>query len=179
MKEMNASKLVYIAFYSLLAAKFGQSIHCYSCDPYETDAANSSNFCETHSRVKDCSEHPEFGEHYDSCFTQVIYNHGKTIAKVKECAISSGCEELEQILCTDIVDGSGKPSPQNCWVDCCQDDFCNTDPVDSPGYVKRRQAERSEVAHVRSRGNCVLKSATFGPVVTIAFVAFLNALIPW
>ena len=76
----------------------GQSIHCYSCHPFESDVADSSNNCETRSRVTDCSEHPDFGENYDSCFTKVIYKNGKAIANIKDCAILSGCEELEQIL---------------------------------------------------------------------------------
>lgn len=110
----------------------------------------------------------------------MIYAHGKATVPIKECAILDGCQDLEDILCQDSVDESGIPSPENCWVDCCQEDFCNTNPADNPGYVKRRRAMRTKLASsVHSRSNFVLKSVTFISVVTSSFIALVYTLIPW
>jgi len=99
---------------------------CFSCDIPEPDEANSSSSCEANSKIKNCSVDPDFGDFYDSCFTQVVVVRGKAKIHIKECAISWGCEELEKILCegNSVVD-SESSSPENCRVECCKEDYCN------------------------------------------------------
>ena len=99
---------------------------CFSCGFSESNEANSTSSCEASSEIKDCSLHPEFGDHYDSCFSQVVVVGGKAKIHIKECAMSLGCEELEQILCKEnSVKDSENSSPENCRVECCEEDYCN------------------------------------------------------
>ena len=103
-----------------------QSIMCFSCGFSESNEANSTSSCEANSEIKDCSLHPDFGDDYDSCFSQVVVVRGKAKIHIKECAMSWGCEELEQILCEgNSVEDSENSSPENCRVECCMEDYCN------------------------------------------------------
>lgn len=102
----------------------GQSIMCFSCG--FSNEANSSSSCEANSEIKNCSVHPEWGDIYDSCFSQVVVVRGKAKIHIKECAMSWGCEELEEILCErNSVEDSDNSSPENCRVECCKEDYCN------------------------------------------------------
>lgn len=105
----------------------GQSIMCFSCGFSESNEPNSSSSCEANSaEIKNCSVHPDFGDHYDSCFSQVVVVRGKAKIHIKECAMSWGCEELEEILCEhNSVDDSDNSYPENCRVECCKEDYCN------------------------------------------------------
>ena len=99
---------------------------CFSCGFAESNEENSTSSCEANTEIKNCSVHPDFGELYDSCFTQVVVARGKAKIHIKECAISWGCEELEEILCEgNSVEDSEKSSPENCRVECCKEDYCN------------------------------------------------------
>lgn len=99
---------------------------CFSCGFSESNEANSTSSCEVNSEIKNCSQHPDFGDHYDSCFSQVVVVRGKSKIHIKECAMSWGCEELEQILCEgNSVEDSENSSPENCRVECCKEDYCN------------------------------------------------------
>ena len=103
-----------------------QSIMCFSCGFAEPNEANSSSTCEANSEIKNCSVHPDFGDLYDSCFSQVVVVRGKAKIHIKECAMSWGCEQLEEILCEgNSVEDSKNSSPENCRVECCNDDYCN------------------------------------------------------
>ena len=98
---------------------------CFSCVS-ESNEANSTSSCEASSEIKDCSLDPDFGDDYDSCFSQVVVAGGKAKIRIKECALSWGCKELEQILCEgNSVEDSENSSPENCTVECCAEDYCN------------------------------------------------------
>lgn len=99
---------------------------CFSCGFSEPNETNSTSSCERKSKIKDCSLHPEFGEHYDSCFSQVIVVRGKPKIEIRECAMSIGCKELEGILCEGNSVDESEQSSQNCRVECCKEDYCNS-----------------------------------------------------
>lgn len=119
----------YMTHFTLLFFFFisiGLSIMCFSCGFSEPNEANSSSSCEKNAEIKNCSVHPDFGDLYDSCFSQVIVVRGKAKIHIKECAMSWGCEELEEILCEgNSVEDSENSSPENCRVECCKEDYCN------------------------------------------------------
>ena len=117
---MTHLRLIYCFFFLSIA----QSIMCFSCGFSESNEANSTSSCDANSEIKNCSLHPDFGDHYDSCFSQVVIVGGKTEIHIKECAIFWGCEELEQILCerNSVEDTENS---ENCRVECCKEDYCN------------------------------------------------------
>ena len=100
---------------------------CFSCGFSESNEGNSSIIsCEANSEIKNCSLHPDFGDLYDSCFSQVVVVGGEAKIHIKECAISWGCEELEEILCRgNSMEDSENTSTENCRVECCKEDYCN------------------------------------------------------
>ncbi|XP_078343155.1 uncharacterized protein LOC144628910 [Oculina patagonica] len=122
---MKPTRLLYTVVWLFLAARLGQSIKCFSCGFSEPNETNSSSSCETNSKIKDCSLHPEFGEHYDSCFSQVVVVGGKPKIQIKECAMFFGCKELEGVLCEGNSVDDSENSSQSCRVECCKGDYCN------------------------------------------------------
>lgn len=134
---------------------------CFSCGYSEPNEANFSSSCKTNSKIKDCSLHPEFGEHYDSCFSQVVVVRGKPKIQIRECAISFGCQELEQILCDgNSVEKSEKP--QSCRVECCKEDYCNDNLASLKTY-----------GYSRSGSDFMLSSTTIKTILlSSSFVVF-------
>ncbi|KAJ7353846.1 hypothetical protein OS493_032121 [Desmophyllum pertusum] len=148
----------------------GQSIWCYSCGVSEPNETGNSS-CHARPKIKDCSSHPEFGEHFDSCFSQVVVVGGKTTIEIRECAMLLGCEELEGILCSEgnSVEDTEISSPQTCQVQCCEGNLCNRDLV-------------SEV-YVSSGRNFMSRSTTIVTTLSSSFVAvscvLVGILMPW
>ncbi|XP_067024469.1 uncharacterized protein [Acropora muricata] len=113
-KEMKTASLLSIAVSLFLASTLGNCIKCFSCQDSENNPS-----CRRRMTVLDCSVHAEFGKEYDSCFSMTAYSDKKKI-QIKECAMSWGCQELEDILCKNY-----KTVNASCKVDCCKDDLCN------------------------------------------------------
>lgn len=111
---MKTASLLSIAVSLFLASTLGNCIKCFSCQDSENNPS-----CRRRMTVLDCSVHAEFGKEYDSCFSMTAYSDKKKI-QIKECAMSWGCQELEDILCKNY-----KTVNASCKVDCCKDDLCN------------------------------------------------------
>ncbi|XP_068714528.1 uncharacterized protein [Montipora foliosa] len=145
-KGMKADLLLNIAAWLLLTITQGQSIRCFSCHDSENNPS-----CRRRMMELDCSLHAEFGDTYDSCFSMTAYN-GKSRKQIKDCAIRSGCKELEDILCEDFK----KKKNYTCRVDCCEDDLCN---------------EYGTVEQVYSAGNIMTYHIQ---IILLSFAVFLR-----
>lgn len=116
------------ALWFLLAVKHGQSIQCFECDS-ETGVS-----CTGEMNIIDCSLDPEYGDTYDSCFSMTAYN-GRKRVQIKDCSISFGCEELEDILCENYTNAQNSTG-KKCRLECCKDELCNDNNVGSSNTTK-------------------------------------------